>query len=212
MTRPWLAVLTALSILGLAQADARAQQIGPGGINFQELFLSLDGDNDGVIARGEVPESAQPAFECLIKLGDQDGDGKLSREEYRDLLLRARDSGASGIGNRFAAIDRNGDGKLSREEFQGPPAVFDRLDADKDGFLTRTEAAAMRAGPGSPAQLAERIKSMDKNGDGKITREEFTGFPPNFERLDTNKNGAIESDELRRFPSSPPAATTPETK
>jgi acetyl esterase len=50
--------------------------------------------------------------------------------------------------------DRNGDGKLSREEF--PPQgqqLFDRIDADKDGFVTLEEARAFaqqRRPPGRP--------------------------------------------------------------
>ena len=35
-------------------------------------------------------------------------------------------------------LDR--DGKVSRQEFNGPPHAFDRLDADKDGYLIETEA------------------------------------------------------------------------
>jgi Ca2+-binding EF-hand superfamily protein len=211
MTRQSLARLTVLSALGvLVQADARAQQVGPGGIDFQELFLSLDANNDQMIARGEVPESARPAFDRLVKLADKNGDGKIEREEYRDMLLRARDSAASGQAGRFAAMDKDGDGKVSRQEFQGPAPMFDRVDADKDGFITKAEVAAFRPGPGTPAQLAQRIKSMDKNGDGKTTREEFTGFGPNFERADTNKDGVVDADELKRLESSP--APAPEKK
>lgn len=51
--------------------------------------------------------------------------------------------------------DANGDGKLSRDEFRGPPQRFDMMDADKDGFLTKEEITAFRAGgpgakPGGP--------------------------------------------------------------
>ena len=35
--------------------------------------------------------------------------------------------------------DKDKDGRLSREEFPGPPALFDRLDVNKDGFVTRDE-------------------------------------------------------------------------
>lgn len=205
-----LTLLAALAALGLA--EARAQQVGPGGINFQELFLTLDGNNDGAIARGEVPESARPAFDRLLKLADKDGDGKLAREEYRDMLVRARDSGSSGMATRFAALDKDGDGKISRQEFQGAPPMFDRLDADKDSFLSKTELASARPGMGTPAQFVQRLKTMDKNGDGKITREEFTGFGPNFERVDANKNGVIEPAEIRDFLAAKPPAATPEKK
>ncbi len=37
----------------------------------------------------------------------------------------------------FLAMDRNGDGDVSAREFTGPADVFDKLDLDKDGLLSR---------------------------------------------------------------------------
>jgi arylsulfatase A-like enzyme len=50
-------------------------------------------------------------------------------------------------------LDRNGDGKVSRQEFDGPPGAFDRLDADRDGYLTEAEAPHRRNHPGPPPGL-----------------------------------------------------------
>jgi len=53
--------------------------------------------------------------------------------------------------------DRNGDGKLSRDEFPPERAqLFDRIDADKDGFVTLQEVQAFlqqRQGPGGRPPL-----------------------------------------------------------
>jgi Ca2+-binding EF-hand superfamily protein len=42
----------------------------------------------------------------------------------------------------FRKFDRNADGELSRNEFPGRAAEFDKLDADRDGYVTLEEAEA----------------------------------------------------------------------
>src|ERR1051325_11481067 len=54
----------------------------------------------------------------------------------------------------FAELDKNKDKKISKDEFpsQFPPQMFDRLDANHDGFIDEAEWNAMQApfggGPG----------------------------------------------------------------
>ncbi len=49
--------------------------------------------------------------------------------------------GGGGMSTAFKQRDKNGDGKLDRNEM--PAALFDRLDANKDGFVTEEEAKAL---------------------------------------------------------------------
>ena len=102
----------------------------------------------------------------------------------------------SGRGSRaIPTLDKNGDGKISKEEFPGNPAGFERLDADKDGFITLEEIAWINGGAGG-GTAGERFKTLDKNGDGKISKEEFPGRPAGFERLDADKDGFLTPAEL----------------
>ena len=50
---------------------------------------------------------------------------------------------------------------------------------------------------GGPAEFIERIKGFDQNNDGKITKDEMPErMQAMIERLDTNKDGAIDNKEL----------------
>jgi EF hand domain-containing protein len=53
--------------------------------------------------------------------------------------------------------------------------------------------------PGAgPGPMGEGLRAMDKNKDGKISKDEYTGPAPFFDRLDRNSDGFISSDELPR--------------
>lgn len=52
-------------------------------------------------------------------------------------------------------------------------------------------------------KMHERLKAADKNGDGKISREEANASLPriaaHFDEIDTNKDGFITKEEMRAF-------------
>jgi len=41
------------------------------------------------------------------------------------------------------------------------------------------------------------VKAMDKNGDGAVSREEWTGKAKKFEKLDVNSDGKIAKDDKK---------------
>jgi len=94
----------------------------------------------------------------------------------------------------FAMYDRNGDGVIARAEFPGDAALFDRLDLNRDGAVTRAEVE--RALP-NRAALERQIRAYDRNGDGVITRDEFPGDAAAFDRLDRNHDGVLTEADRR---------------
>jgi Ca2+-binding EF-hand superfamily protein len=64
---------------------------------------------------------------------------------------------------------------------------------DQRGPGGKTPAPRQGAG-----QLAAMLKSLDKNGDGKITKDEAGGAPW-FDRVDLNHDGVIDAAELEKL-------------
>ncbi len=102
---------------------------------------------------------------------------------------------------RLRGDDANKDGRISRQEFRGPALMFDRMDANGDGFVVAAEARVMRRSlpgqrPGDAARagmpgLPQRV---DQNGDGQISRAEWDRF---FEETDKNGDEIVEPEEWR---------------
>jgi Ca2+-binding EF-hand superfamily protein len=110
-------------------------------------------------------------------------------------------SRASQARANIEAMDKNGDGKISRDEWKGSTEVFNRLDANHDGFITPDErpkierpAAGQTTGTRGQAPASQ---TKDTNKDGKIEKDEWKGRPAVFNRLDANHDGAIEKGEPR---------------
>lgn len=132
-----------VGIIGMAFVSAAlAQAAKEQAQAFRDLFLELDTNHDQVIERDEVPASARPAFDRLLKAGDANHDGKLEAQEYRAVIMDLRDFSEQArkkAALRFRSMDKNGDTRVSREEFTGPKERFDILDRDHDGFVTEKE-------------------------------------------------------------------------
>ena len=151
----------------------------------------------------------------LTPVADRNGDGKLDRKEL-DAWLDLQQQVTRGQvlvtildgGGLFELLDTNHDGALSARELRG---VWDRVrDAGcaPGGTFDRTKlprtvlAAASHGYPqafgidlrGGPAWF----RAMDKNGDGDVSRKEFTGPPEVFDKLDLDKDGLLSAEEASK--------------
>lgn len=91
-----------------------------------------------------------------------------------------------------------------RAPIDSPTAHFDRLDTNRDGFLSRAEVEPLGIPAGTAAPVAESaadtFRRMDANADGFLSRAEagatFSGIPGgSFDAFDTNRDGFVNMTE-----------------
>jgi len=101
-----------------------------------------------------------------------------------------------GLGKHFAQLDMNHDGKVTRQEARtAETARFKALDLNKDGMVTATEAATARQQRQAKRQ-ADRFAKLDKNKDGRLSKEEVRMPPARFQQLDQNRDGFLSQSEF----------------
>lgn len=109
-----------------------------------------------------------------------------------------------GAGLLFDRLDADGNGEVSLAEITAArQAQFDRVDANGDGAVTLDELGAAQDRlrrfvelPG--ADPAERLRRQDRDGDGRLSRDEFSAVPPALLLIDADGNGAISRAEFDR--------------
>lgn len=128
----------------------------------------------------------------------------------------------------FKRLDANGDGKIELTELPGPirarfEQFMENFDLNRDKTLTQEEfikghallraqagvgPAGSSAGPGPAAAL---LRALDRDGDGKLSKDEIAAASTALLALDKDGDGALNRRELMAGPvdEPPPAAKKP---
>ncbi len=184
---------------GLLSMCCAAGAFAAEGDNATELFDKLDANKDGQVSSEEVPEEQRPHLERLLRKGDKDENKSLSKEEWE-------------AAHKPEAEPEIG-GPPGKEGRPNPGQMFERMDANKDGKLQKSEIPE-----GAPPKIRELLdKAFEKAGKDELSREDLlasmgkmakdkSGGPggkgdpgkmiERLKKLDKNSDGKVTTDEF----------------
>lgn len=181
-------------------------------------FKRFDRNGDGALEKDELADALKSSGEsfssievdAIFSLGDLDGDGEITLEEFMFLMSPSASSVVQRISKTFKniacvkeafkAIDKDGDGLLSKQEMmQGKKfdaeevdAIFELGDINGDGELDMGEfisimypqAVDVALQVSSTFKTIDDVKSafklLDKDGDGSIDKKEMASSGHKF--------------------------------
>lgn len=178
-----IAIFASMTFLGVNNVDA--QNYGRGPMNFS----SFDKNSNNIITEKEFNDAKAERTKNANGQGrgmnisfadiDTDGNGKVTIKEF-DAFHTSMMRKHQGYNRGYNKGNRQGKG---HRNMQNPKAMFAKMDANSDKFISEDEMTAFRQ---------KRIKEQaDKGGQLKNISN-----APSFESLDLNKDGKISESEF----------------
>ena len=201
LCRPFVISLV-ICIAGVMSGEALAKK------DPELAVKDRDKNGDGRVGRDEWDGTV----DIFTKI-DANGDNYLTVNEF-SVHIRTLESPNYGKSQKIIQkMDKDGDGKLSRGEWTGQAKFYDQIDANRDKRLTIQELTAhydslagsnggKKTGGKGTAQKSksknpkELIKKMDKDGDGKLSRDEWTGQAKFYDQIDADQDKRLTIAEL----------------
>lgn len=190
----------------------------------QQALAMFDGDKNGYLESGEVPEGAQTQFGRFESV-DTDEDGKVYAGEIIHYLSHQQAALRSQIHAKaedvqdalFPLLDEDRDGRLLGKEIESARSRLLAFDENRDGQIDPDELPGGMLVVFARGSLENRdllfqppavtvaqsatgvprwFTRMDENGDGYISAREFLGEQEQFFQLDKDADGFIGPREI----------------
>lgn len=148
---------------------------------------------EGIPATEHQQQTAGDVRSDLFQRLDQDRDGQISQEEAQS---------ETALSQSWSKFDQDGDGRLDPQEF----SAFEQ-DTDVQSHATvGARGQTVEGMPTSPHQEqaveGDLLGQLDADGDGQISQQEAqveAQLADNWDRLDENGDGVLDSDELSQL-------------
>ena len=193
-------------------------------------FKRFDANGDGALSKNELSAALKSSghsysdveVDAIFSLGDVDGDGEVSLQEFVDLMspsssevlakLRGNFRSIADVKAAFKKIDTDGDGLLSKNEMQNSPgckfdreevdAIFQLGDINGDGELDMGEFIALMYPPAT--EVTSLLNGCLKNNKNyfKVISKLSSSFrniedvKAAFKLLDVDGDGSITRQEM----------------
>lgn len=172
--------------------------------HLKALLKNADKDHDGAVTLDELKafvrqrraqaEDPKAMAEKLFKKIDTNGDGAISPAEFQAAMekfhqfMQQHAQEGEGHHGRHGQPDSLGAGRPAQKE-SGKVAPVAQVEPPR---RPRDPAEARK-------RFEERFKEADKNGDGKLSRDEAFGpLKENFDKIDADHDGQLTPEEIQK--------------
>ncbi len=165
-----IAIFASMTLLGVNNVEAQNNSRGPMG------FSSFDTNSDNIVTEKEFNDVKASRNKKGMNISfadiDTDGNGKLTIKEFDTFHAKMMEKHRA-----------NRKGSKNGRNMHNPKAIFAKMDANSDKFISEDEMISFRQ---------KRMKAQSEKG-GKMKN---VGNAPSFEKLDLDKDGKISESEF----------------
>lgn len=206
-----------VQIVVRTDAGKLAEQTSDARKRYESQFAEFDANADGTLDAKELAAPKASQFQQLLTVADRDDSKTLSKKELAEwldlqgqiargcVLLTLLDHGRG----LFEVLDADRDGGLGVRELRTAWERLTTAGCVTDGKFDRAKLPRHLYGcvsHGHPqGTLGKPIRSgpawftaMDRNGDGDVSKREFTGPADVFAKLDTDGDGLLSATEAEQ--------------